>query len=171
MKKLLLFLLLASASFAAVAQVGRTMPNICLLDVHSKSSPIPEIGQKPILIYYVDPDVYEAQAPITDLINSKKYSPKAFKYIAIMNLKDTWVPNWLITRETKKNQKKYPDYLIMLDKDNTFSKALGLGETNNTVQIILVGKDSKIKCVHSVKTKEEGEKIKDKIIEAIEKQM
>ncbi len=152
---------------SAMAQVGNNFPNMNLLDAYSKPTSMPSIGEKVLLVYYVDPDVYENYSPVADEVLKKDYSSNDYQNIAIMNLKETWVPNFLIISECKKNQKKYPQDKILLDKKNIFSKALKVEVPNNSILIAVVGKDSKIKLLEIVKSKKEAQKIANKVVETM----
>lgn len=155
-------------AFPIFAQLNSTFPNIKLLDVNEKSAYTPNIGEKVLLIYYVDPDVYEIYTPIANEVKKKKYQSKDFQNIAIMNLKDTWVPNFLIMSELKKSQKKDPVSKILIDKNYSFAKALNISIPDDSIEIIVVGKDSKIKFINFIKSEKDAKSISNKIIEAID---
>ncbi len=148
---------------SALAQVGSTFPNVSLLDVNSNPTSMPKIGEKVLLIYYVDPDVYENHFPVANEVLRKGFASKDYQNIAIMNLKETWVPNFLIISECKKSQKKNPTSQILLDKKNIFSKALKVNVPNNSILIAVVGTDSKIKLLEIIKSKQDAQRIASKV--------
>lgn len=169
MKKLrFVFLGLGLLSLTANAQVGKTVSNVKLLTVNDAPKTISCLGNKAFTLFYVDPDVRTVTEPLSDAIKAKKYSKDKYAAVGVVNCKDTWLPNAAIISESKKKQTKFPESLILLDKDNSLSKAWALGKCDDLAQVLVIGKDGKIKYCKAIKTEEECKAIVPTVLKVLD---
>lgn len=89
----------------------------------------------------------------------------------MVNCKDTWFPNSAILAKAKQKQNKFPESVILLDKDYVLSNTLGLGKCNDMAVILVIGKDAKIKFAKSIKTEAECRSISSTVIKIIEEEL
>lgn len=152
-------------------QEGKTVSNVNLIDVNDKPTIIPYIGQKTFVIFYVDPDVQEITDPISDALNEKKYSVEKFAAIGVVYCKDSWFPNSAILSKARQKQKRFPESLILIDKNLKLSQAWGFNNCNDLAVIVVIGKDSIIKLIKTIKTEDEARTILSEIIKTVEFEM
>ena len=148
--------------------VGNSVSNQQLVDPNDKPKTIPFIGEKVIAIFYTDPDEKDVNDPLSDAIKAKNYQKDKYAGIGIANCKDTWIPDAAIRMKARQKEKQFPGSVILLDTKRIVSKAWGLGDCNNLGVVIIVGKDSKIKYIKNVKTKEESKNIITNVLKIIE---
>jgi predicted transcriptional regulator len=162
---------LSALSLTIHAQVGKQVSNVQLGDVNNAAKNIPYLGNKVFTLFYVDPDVQDVTDPLSDALNAKKYPKEKYGAIGVVNCKDTWFPNSAILAKAKQKQNKFPESLILLDKNYTLTNSWGLGKCDNIAMIVVVGKDSKIKYIKAIKSKEEGHSIISDVLKVIDSEI
>jgi Predicted transcriptional regulator len=162
-----LFAFISSAN----AQVGKTVSNVKLVDVKDTPRNLPFIGEKVLAVFYIDPDVQDVADPLTDALEARKFPKERFGAIGIVNCKDTWIPNNAIIAKSRQKQERFPQSVIMLDKSAQLTSAWQLGRSNNAAIVIIVGKDSKIKLIKTVKSREESKALIASLIRAVEDEL
>jgi uncharacterized protein len=167
-KAIVLSILLLCFNFSINAQNRKTIQQIKLVDLNGIPRNIPYLGEKVLILFYVDPDVKEITDPISDALDEKKYPINKFGAVGVVNCKDSWVPNKLITTGTQLKQEKYPESSILLDKNYILSTTWSLGMCDNVAKIVIVGKDSEIKFVKAIKSQDECKDIIPLVIKIIE---
>jgi uncharacterized protein len=170
-KIIILSVLLLFFSSSSNAQYGKIIQKIKLVDVNDIPEDIPYLGEKVLTLFYVDPDVEEITDPIADALVEKKYTVERFGAIGVVNCKDSWVPNTVITSIAELKQKKFPEASVLLDKNYLLPDAWSLGNCDNVAIILVVGKDLKIKFVKAVKSQEECRNIILSVIKIIEDEL
>lgn len=91
---------------------------------------------KIVVIYYIDPDEREMNEPFYKAMKEADFKDGSFKSIAIINLAATVLPNFLFESKLKKNQKKYPKTLYVLDKKRVFVSKWGMQDNSSCVTVI-----------------------------------
>ena len=107
------------------------------------------------MIFYMDVDARNVNNPLTEALKEKKYTKDKVSGLGIINCKDTWIPEALIRKGIQKSEKKSSESYVLLDTNHTLSKSWGLGGCNDRVVVIIIGKDSKIKFIKSLKSEDE----------------
>jgi hypothetical protein len=153
------------------AQVDKQVSNVQLVDVNNMGKSIPYLGNKVFTLFYVDPDVQDVTDLLSDALNAKKYPKEKYGAIGVVNCKDTWFPNSAILAKAKQKQNKFPESLILLDKNYILSNSWGLGKCDNIAMIIVVGKDSKVKYIKAIKSKDEGYNITPAVLKVIDSEI
>lgn len=172
MKTKIIFVgLLVLISVYSIAQFGKTVTNVKLVDVNDVVKNIPYIGNKVFTVFYVDPDVQDIVDPLSDALNARKFPKNKFGAIGMANCKDTWIPNSAIIYKAHQKQEQYPESLILLDKSYILQKAWGLGSCDNVAVIIVVGKDSKIKYIKTIKSQEEAKVLISTLLKIIDSEL
>lgn len=174
--RLLLLLVALLLPFLVNAQqnyitVGEKLANVNIKTPDDKPTKIPFLGEKVLAIFYNDPDVKDINDPLSDGIKAKHFSKEKYQGIGIANCKDTWLPNSLIRYAGRQKQAKYPSSIILVDDDYVISKAWKLGNCNELSYFIIVGSDSKVKYVKSVKSQEESKAIIPVVLDILEKEI
>lgn len=143
---------------AALALVALAAPHAHALKVGSKVSPLkvrdandkprwmPDIGKKVVTIFYTDPDVKDQNEPFRELLKAQKLDKKIWRSYGVVNLKDTWKPNFIIRKVIRNKIAKFKA-LILTDKDHTLKKKWGLGDCNEKDVVIVIGKDRRVKYI------------------------
>jgi predicted transcriptional regulator len=157
--------------FATQAQVGKSVTNVKLVDVNDVAKNIPYLGNKVFTLFYVDPDVQDVADPLSDALDAKKFPKDKFGAIGLVNCKDTWFPNSAILTKARQKQEKFPESLILLDKNYILRNSWGLGDCNDIAMVIVIGKDTKIKYAKAVKSQDESKDILPTVLKIIEEEL
>ena len=129
---------------AEAMEVGQTVTNVTVRDARDKPAQIPHLGQKTVLIYYVDPDVSNQNDPFTRALKKYKFPDEKFYGLGIVNLLDTKYPN-AIVRAMVRREMKASNAVILTDPDSILQKSWDLGNCNNKSVIILIDKNRKVR--------------------------
>jgi uncharacterized protein len=152
----LFFAALCLVSLALNAQIGRAVTTVKLIDPNDKPKSIPYVGERVIALFYTDPDVKDVNDPLSDAIKAKNFPKDKYAGIGIANCKDTWLPNAGIRMKARQKEEQFPGSIIMLDENHTLSTAWALGSSDDAAVVVIIGKDSKIKYVKSIKNQDES---------------
>ncbi len=139
-----IILTLAGFIAAYAVSVGQELQNVNIRDAYDKPATIPDFGSKVLTLIYCDTDASDISDPISDALKARNYPKSTNLGIGIADLKNSPVPNWVIRQIIKRKIAKY-DATILTDVDLTVAKAWGLGDCNNKSNVIILGKDKKVK--------------------------
>lgn len=153
------------------AQTGKTVNAVKLLDVYDNDAEIPYLGEKVLALFYIDPDVQGLSEPLSDALEEVKFPLDRFAVAGIADCKDTWLPNSLIRMKARKKQERFPQALIFLDNKHTLASAWDLGDCNNKLAILVIGRDMKIKYFRTVSKLSESKEAIPSFLEAIRTQL
>ena len=129
----------------AQAKVGDSLPDATIRDASDKPAPIPDLGQKVILIMYTDPDEADQNDPFADAVKAKVIDKDYFKSVGIANMKDAPAkPNWIIRSIVRGKIKKY-NVTILTDPDRLLPTQWRLGDCNNKSVVLLIDKSRKLR--------------------------
>ena len=137
---------LAASDARAELKVGYTVKSIKVKDAKDNPAWIPDIGKKVITFFYTDPDVKDQNEPFRDALKAAKLDEKKYRGIGVVNMKDTWKPNFAIRSVVRKKIAKFKS-LILTDPDFTLKKKWGLGDCDEKDVVIIVGVDKKVKYI------------------------
>lgn len=169
---LIFFLLLAGGTLLALqANVGKAVSNVKIKTPDDKTSAIPFLGQKVLVIFYTDPDVKDVNDALSDAIKAKNYPKEKYTGVGIANCEDTWLPNSMIRYAGRQKQSKYPSSVILVDDDHILSKAWDLGNCDELGYVMVIGTDTKIKFAKAVKSQAESKAIIPTVIGIIEAEL
>jgi hypothetical protein len=150
MRFLLVILALLSLTTTATAQQkqGPSLPvaveNVTLTDLDRQPAGFDHLGQKHLMIFYVDPDAHRQNADFQAAIEADPslLSPNIQAY-AVLNLKDTFLPNWLVRSIAERRTKGQPA-VNLADTGRTLSTAWGLGDCNNKFCILVISREGEL---------------------------
>jgi len=150
MKKIVLATLLTTAITFALS-LGETPKNVILSGengslVSGEDWNSAMLKEKVHLLLYVDPDKKSDTEKFIDTLEAKGYNSEQFKLVAIINLKATWLPNVMIEKKLKEQQKKLPNTLYVKDKTKFLVKEWGLADDSSN--IIIFDKEGKVIYTH-----------------------
>jgi Predicted transcriptional regulator len=161
MKTIITTIAILAIGYTAQAQIkpGSSVKPVTVKDA-DKNDKTFQPGGKPTVFYYIDPDASSVNDPISDAMKSRNIPKSTLPQVAVVNAKDTWIPTATLRSGVRKHTK--PDgALILIDEENTVAKTWGLGDCNNTCVLMIVGKDSRVKFVRYIKSKEDSRKAMD----------
>ena len=115
------------------------------------------IKDKVYVLFYVDPDEREVNEHFQAILKAQKYDHANFGTIAVINLAATWKPNVIIESLLKSKQEEFPDTIYVKDKNSVLVNKWKLHDDSS--EILLFSKDSKLLFYHSGKMSDEN--IKD----------
>lgn len=120
------------------------VPNVELTDMDKNPTKFADYGKKHMMIFYVDPDAHKQNKQFTEDLeaNKKAESPNIQGY-AVLNLKDTILPNGIVRSMTEKRTKGKPS-INLADPDRTLSTAWKLGDCNNKFCLLFVTKKGEL---------------------------
>jgi predicted transcriptional regulator len=128
----------------AELKVGYRVRSLKVKDSNNNDAMIPDIGKKVISFFYTDPDVKDQNEPFRDMLKAAKLDKTYYRGMGVVNMKDTWKPNFAIRSVVRKKIAKFKS-LILTDPDHIVRDKWGLGDCNEKDVVIIIGKDSKVK--------------------------
>lgn len=148
-----LFVILAVAlsfSMAAAQQMqGPRLPvhveDVTLTDLDKNQTGFPDYGKKHLMIFYVDPDAHRQNREFQADVEAKEpelYSPDIQAY-AILNLKDTILPNALVRAIADRRTRGKPS-VNLADAGRYLSDAWGLGDCNGKFCVLFVTREGEL---------------------------
>lgn len=146
MKKILLSItlgLVCSLNLWALT-VGEKVTDIQLRDASDNPSKIPDFGKKVLVIFYTDPDVADQNDLLADRLKKEKFPDVNYRGMGIVNMKDTWKPNFAIRMVVRKKIEKY-DSTILTDPGYLLKNSWKLGDCDEKSVVMLVDKQSTIR--------------------------
>ncbi len=159
-------LFVAKTAFSQSA-TNKAVPAIQLADPNNNPKALPGLGEKVLTIFYTDPDVKDVNDQLSNALKAKNFPQDKYNGIGIANCKDTWIPNAGIRMKSRQKEKQFPGSIILLDKDHTFPKAIGLADCDEAGVVVVIGKDKQVKYIKYVKTPEESKAIINNVIQII----
>ncbi|NPA17092.1 YtfJ family protein [Persephonella sp.] len=155
----------------AVLMVGTTPPVVVLEGekggtVDGKPFSTEMIKGKVYLVIYADPDKRDLNEDFAEAIKKQQFDKSRFGSIAIINMKATWIPNFVLNGILKKKQEKYPNTIYVKDYDKVFVKKWGLKDDDYNV--MLFDKEGKLLFYKSGKLTEEDTR---KVIQLIKENL
>jgi uncharacterized protein len=163
MKKIILALLLVllwtvSSAVAAELKVGDKASDFKLKDSTGKEYFLdhPEFKGKVLYIAYVDPDEKDTNNHVEDALKKEKDSgaldKTRYEGFGIVNLKASFMPNFLIKSAIKSKQEK-TGAIIILDPDYTIINQWGL--KNDSSDVVVLDKERICRYLYSGKLPQE----------------
>jgi len=146
-------------SFIVAVLITGTTPPVVVLEgekggtVDGKPFSTETIKGKVYLVIYADPDKRELNENFAETIKKQQFDRNRFGSIAIINMKATWIPNFVLNGILKKKQEKYPNTIYVKDYDKVFVKKWGLKDDDYNV--LLFDKQGKLLFYKSGKLTEE----------------
>jgi predicted transcriptional regulator len=171
MKRALLFMNLLCGALWLTANVGKQVPNVSLTDVNDNSQTIPFLGDKVLMVFYVDPDVEQLVNPLVEVIDEKKYQTTQFGAVGVVNCKDTWIPNQAILLKTGQKQLRYPKSVMLLDKNHIMAKAWNIDKSDNVAVVLIIGKDARVKYAATIETLQECKEAIPKVCKFVDEEI
>lgn len=142
--------LLLAADPAAALKVGDKVSSVKVRDSNDKPAWIPDLGKKVLTIFYTDPDEKEMNEKFREELKAAKPDKSKYRGMGVVNMKDTWKPNFLIRKVVRSKIKKFKS-TILTDKDHTLKKAWKLGDCNEKDVVIVIGVDKVVKFIKKTK--------------------
>jgi predicted transcriptional regulator len=144
----LTLLVLAPPRAGAALKVGYRVKSVKVWDANNKPAWIPEIGKKVIAFFYTDPDVQDQNERFREELNATKLDPKKVYScgIGVVNMKDTWKPNFAIRSVVRSKIKKFKS-LILTDKEHVLRNKWGLGDCNEKDVVIIIDVNRKVRYI------------------------
>ena len=146
------FIILTTLSFSAAAaqqKQGPELPvhveNVTLTDLEKKPTGFSEYGKKHMMIFYVDPDAHRQNKEFQAEIEAKQpelYSPDIQAY-AILNLKDTVLPNALVRSIADRRTRGQPS-ITLADANRILSTVWSLGDCNGKFCLLFVTREGEL---------------------------
>ncbi len=120
------------------------VPNVELTDLDKNPTKFSEYGKKHMMIFYVDPDAHKQNKDFLEEFEADgRAIATSIQHFAVLNLKDTLLPNGIVRSMTEKRTKGQPA-VSLADSDRILSTAWGLGDCNNKFCILFVTKDCEL---------------------------
>ncbi|MBL8028651.1 MAG: hypothetical protein JNL74_19665, partial [Fibrobacteres bacterium] len=140
MSKLFILILLIS-TYTAALKIGELPPKLIMQGdsgscADGSTFNIANYKGKVAVIYYIDPDEREMNEPFYKAMKAADFKEDSFKSIAIVNMAATVIPDFLFESKLKKNQKKYPKTLYVLDKKSMLVSKWGMQDNSSCVTVI-----------------------------------
>jgi hypothetical protein len=149
MKRVFIWMaLLLPMTLPAQQKQGPALPvrvaNVTLTDLDKNPVQFADYGKKHMMIFYVDPDAHRQNAQFQADIEVDKslHSPNIQAY-AVLNLKDTALPNGIVRSMAEKRTKGKPS-INLADSGRILRDAWSLGDCNNKFCLLFVTKSGEL---------------------------
>ena len=138
MKKIILFCLNCIFLFSSVyaeLPLGEKPPLVALPGGKTDGSvwESKEIVGKVYVLFYVDPDEKEINQHVIKALKKEKFPLDKFSFIAVMNMKATWIPDFAIESMLKSKQKEFTNTVYVKDKNKELVKQWALRDDSSDV--------------------------------------
>lgn len=90
-------------------------------------------GTKVSVIFYVDPDEKDLNNDASEAMKKEAFSLYRFQSYAIINMKATWLPKFIISKSLKNKQKQYPNTIYVRDYKKVLVEKWGITDHSNNV--------------------------------------
>lgn len=147
-----------SASLAAASlTVGSIAPYVTLKGkdggrVDGTAWASKELRGKVHTLFYVDPDEQELNAHVEQALKKENFPRDRYASVAIVNMKATWIPNFLIAKRLKKKQEEFTQTTFVKDQTKALVKAWGLQD--DSYHVLMFDKQGKLAFSKGVKMDE-----------------
>jgi len=137
MKKIITTLLITSLSAFSI-NIGE-IPPIATIDkenggrIDGTAFSSKMIKDKVYVMFYVDPDEKDTNNDFSEALKAKNYSHDKFGSIAVINLKATWLPNFVLENILKSKQEEYPDTIYVKDKIKYLVQGWNLADDSSDI--------------------------------------
>ena len=146
MNKSLLIIILTIVSISTFAQNKTTkkVSQVIITDANNEQMPVPQLGEKHLLIFYPDPEVASQNSHLTDYLEENQIESDSIYAFGIVNLKDApFFPNSLVRFISRQKIKK-TGAQIFFDPNHAIKNGWNLGEVDDTFTIMFITKDLEI---------------------------
>lgn len=168
MKKLILInLCFFTTALSLYAQIGQKVVPVTLKTVSGDQKNIPYIGQKAFLLIYTDPDIQKFGDKLSEILYKQNYDMTKVGSVGVVNAKETWIPETIMIPFIKKEQKKYPPSVFLIDENRILQKAWHLSNGNGAMIIIIIDKHGIIRYYKIIKSQEEATAITPNLLHTI----
>lgn len=155
MGRFFLLLFFISCIFTGKAQVGQKVCPITIYDAYNKPLQLPFLGEKHLLLFYVDPDHPSQNKELRNYFKKHPFTDENIESYGIINLKDApLLANTLLRFMIRKEIAGTQAY-VYNDPDNTLSRAWKLGDVNNKFVVLWVNKECTIEFFKAGELSEE----------------
>lgn len=93
-------------------------------------------------VFYVDPDEKKVNAHVEEALNKEKFPRAVYQSVAIINMRATWMPKFIIAKLLKKKQEKFTKTIFIKDRDKKLVSAWGLPD--NSYNVLLFDKQGQL---------------------------
>lgn len=112
-----------------------------------------ELRGKVHAVFYVDPDQQKLNEHVEQALKKEAFPRDRYASVAIVNMKATWIPNFLIAKRLKKKQDEFTSTTFVKDKSKMLVKKWGL--TDNSYHVVAFGKDGNLLFSQGTKMSDE----------------
>lgn len=98
-----------------------------------------ELQGKVHALFYVDPDAQKVNEHVEQALKKEAFPRDRYASVAIVNMKATWIPNFLIAKRLKKKQDEFTSTTFVKDKSKMLVKKWGL--TDNSYHVVAFDKN------------------------------
>jgi hypothetical protein len=121
------------------------VPNVTLTDLDKNPADFgAAYGKKHLMIFYVDPDAHRQNKDFqAELEKDTRYLSSNWQAYAVLNLKDTFLPNGIVRAIAERRTKGKPA-INLADTDHVLSTAWGLGNVNNKFCLLFVTREGEL---------------------------
>ena len=138
---LFLLPLLLAGTCSVSAQVGQKVCPVTIYDAHNKPLSLPSLGQKHLLLFYVDPDHPSQNKEFRNYFKKHPFTDENIDAYGIVNLKDAPLLANSLLRFMIRNEIAGTQAYVYNDPDRTLSRAWKLGNVNNKFVVLWVNKE------------------------------
>jgi len=96
-------------------------------------------------LFYVDPDERALNDHVSEALEREAFPEEFFHSIAVINMDDTRIPDFILSRMLAARQRRYPKAVFLRDFGRTLVQAWGLAE--DSYDIVLFDEDGKVLLV------------------------
>jgi YtfJ family uncharacterized protein len=92
-----------------------------------------EIGGKVYAVYYIAPDKADVNEPLFSALKAENFPHGKVQSVAVINMKATWVPGYVLSMVLKNKQKKYPKTIYVKDNCSSLVTTWNLADRSSDI--------------------------------------
>lgn len=161
-------LLLLCVTTPIVAQEGRSVQNVDIVDINNRSTKIPNFGSKNLIIFYVDPDrVGQNDDFVREIKDKTNLKSGKFAGVNIMNIKDAPMAPNAVAYKMAQKRAEASGTPFLIDRDGTLSSTWRLGDCDNLSTIMIINTKGEIKFISKGKITESNKAKFYRVVEGL----
>lgn len=127
--------------------LGDKVEAVDIRDSSNDPVPLPSIGEKLVLLFYIDPDKPKYNREFYDRLTEEDFPTEIFHCYGIVNLKDApLLPNGIVRFMIRREEEAYKDKgaKVYTDPSHILKKAWNLTDLNNKAAVILINDNKEV---------------------------
>ena len=93
-------------------------------------------------VFYVDPDEKKVNAHVEEALKKEKFPRDRYQSVAIINMRATWMPKFIISKLLKKKQERFTSTIFVKDRGKKLVREWSLPD--NSYNVLLFDRQGRL---------------------------